>query len=201
MATHNTITNVPFSFEVLDAGMGTNTLSNLLTAEWQPIITVNTYDINMRVTGLQVHFVADTGDQTFTFDPATFNTSNSGPNYFAAAQAFPDLSYSAGVNELTSVVISGNFTYLYNSASPINSLTEVYAGVRYNKTGAAVGGVLTLGGANDPSAESVDSTVYNGANNACTIGHSQKIRRFGPQKVKFHREYALVTAACCSNLS
>lgn len=42
MATHNTITNVPFSFEVLDAGMGTNTLDDLATAEWQPIIQVNT---------------------------------------------------------------------------------------------------------------------------------------------------------------
>lgn len=201
MATHNTITNVPFSFNVIDAGMGTNTLNDLATAKWQPIIQVNTAGINMRVDNLQVEFEADDAStEVVSFGSVTFDSDSTAPDYRGTTALFPDLSYSVGVNELASVTISGTFTYLFDSASPISGTTAVTAGVRYNSTGTAVAGLLSLGGANDPSATSSDVSTFNGANNSCVVGFKSKVVRYGPQKIKFHREYALTTAKCVSSL-
>jgi hypothetical protein len=201
MATHNTITNVPFSFSVFEAGMNTNVLNDLATAEWQPVISVNTAGVNMTVTNLQVSFEStDTSEQTFTFATAQIDSDTGSPDYFGEAAVFPDLTYSAGVNELTAVTISGNFTYDFGSVSPINGTTAFTAGVRYNSTGTASGGLLALGGANDPSGTSTDVSTFNGTTNTCLVGRASKIVRFGPQKIKFHREYALVTAKCISTL-
>ena len=144
MATHNTITNVPFSFEVLDAGMGTNTLDDLATAEWQPIIQVNTANIDMRIDNLAVEFTSTTDSETVNFGTVTLDSDSSAPDYSGVAALFPDLGYSVGVEELTAVTISGDFTYLRGSTSPINGTTAVTAGVRYNKTGTPVSGLLTL---------------------------------------------------------
>lgn len=201
MATHNTLTNVPFSFDVIDAGMGTNTLNDLATAKWQPIVQVNTAGIDMRVDNLQVVFEADDAStETVSFGTVTFSSDDPAPDYRGAAALFPDLTYSVGVNELASVTISGTFTYLRESVSPINGTTAVTAGVRYNSTGTTVAGLLSLGGANDPSATSSDVSTYNGANSTCVVGFKSKVIRYGPQKIKFHREYALTTAKCVSSL-
>jgi hypothetical protein len=200
MATHNTITNVPFSFEILDAGMGTNTLDDLATAEWQPIIQVNTANIDMRIDNLAVEFTSTTDSETVNFGTVTLDSDSSAPDYSGVAALFPDLGYSVGVEELTAVTISGDFTYLRGSTSPINGTTAVTAGVRYNKTGTAVSGLLTLGGANDPSATSSDVSTFNGANNTCTVGRKSKVIRFGPQKIKFHPAFAGVTAKCVDAL-
>ena len=200
MATHNTITSVPFSFEVLDAGIGTNTLSDLATAKWQPIVQVNTGGIDMRVDGLTVEFTSTTDSETVAFGTVTLNSDDPAPDYRGAAALFPDLDYSVGVEELTAVTISGSFTYLRGSTSPVNGTTAVTAGVRYNKTGTVVAGLLSLGGANDPSGTSSDVSTFNGANNTCTVGRKAKVVRFGPQKIKFHRSFVGVTAKCQSAL-
>jgi hypothetical protein len=200
MATHNTITSVPFSFEVLDAGIGTNTLSDLVTAKWQPIVQVNTGGIDMRVDGLTVEFTSTTDSETVEFGTVTLNSDDPAPDYRGAAALFPDLDYSVGVEELTAVTISGSFTYLRGSTSPVNGTTAVTAGVRYNKTGTVVAGLLSLGGGNDPSGTSSDVSTFNGANNTCTVGRKAKAVRFGPQKIKFHRSFAGVTAKCQSAL-
>lgn len=201
MATHNTITNVPFSFDVVDAGMGTNTLDDLATAKWQPVIQVNTAGINMRVDGLHVVFESDDAStETVPFGSVIFSSDDPAPDWRGGPVLFPDLSYSVGVNELASVTISGTFTYERESVSPINGTTAVTVGVRYNKTGTAASGLLTLGGVNDPSGTSSDVSTYNGANNSCVVGFKSKVIRYGPQKVKFHRQYPLVTAKCVSSL-
>lgn len=201
MATHNTITNVPFSFSVFAAGMNTNVLNDLATAKWQPVISVNTAGINMTVTNLQVEFEStDTSTEVISIGTVSVDSDTGSPDFFGTATLFPDLSYVTTTNELTTVTISGNFTYDYNSVSPINGVTVFTAGIRYNKTGTAVAGLLSLGGANDPSGTSTDISTFNGTTNTCAVGKKSKTIRIGPQKIKFHRTYAAVTAKCVSSL-
>ena len=202
MATHNTITNVPFSFEVLDAGMVSNTVSVLATAKWQPIIQVNTGGINMRIDGLQVVFEADDAStQTFVIGSVTLNSDSPSPDYRGPIALFPDLNYSLPPtsNALASVIVSGTFTYDYGSTSPINGITAFTAGVRYNSNGAEAAGLIDIDG-NDPSGSSTDVSTFNGANNTCVVGKDEKVIRYGPQKIKFHRTYTAVTAKCVSSL-
>lgn len=201
MATHNTITNVPFSFSVLAAGMNTNVLNDLATAEWQAVISMNTAGINLTVSGLQVEFEStDTSSEIISIGTVVVDSDAGTPDYASATALFPDLTYSVGVNELTAVTISGTFTYDWGSVSPISGTTAFTAGLRYNSTGTVSSGLLTLGGANDPSGTSTDVSTFNGTNNTCLVGRKSKLIRLGPQKIKFHREYALTTAKCVSSL-
>lgn len=201
MATHNTITNVPFSFSVLAAGMNTNVLNDLATSKWQPVISVNTAGINLTVAALQVYFEStDTSTETVSFGTVTIDSDTGTPDYFGPAAVFPDLNYVTTTNELVAVTISGFFTYDFGSVSPINGTTAVTAGVRYNSTGTVVAGLLSLGGANDPSGTSTDVSTFNGTTNTCVVGKRSKVIRFGPEKVKFHRTYAGVTAKCVNSL-
>lgn len=201
MTTHSTFTNVPFSFAGNTAGMITNTLDNLATAEWQPIVHFNT-PVSMRVDNLQMTFETDDAS-TITYDFGTVSFSTTGdpePDYFASPALFPDLSYVAGVNELNTVTVSGTFTYLYGSPSPIDGVSTFTAGIRYNSTGNDTSNLLDLGGLNDPSGTGSDASTYDGVNYTCTIGSKSKVVRYGPQKIKFHREYPLTTAKCVSSL-
>ena len=200
MATHNTITNVPFAFDVLDAGMGTNTLDDLATAKWQPVVQVNTAGIEMRLDNLEVEFVSTTDSASFSFGTVTLDSDDTAPDYRGAAALFPNLSYVLAVEELTAVNVTGTFTYLRGSTSPVSGTTAVTAGIRYNKTGTAVSGLLSLGGANDPSATSTDVSTFNGTNNTCTVGRKTKTIRFGPQKITFHPAFATAAALCISSL-
>jgi hypothetical protein len=201
MATHNTITSVPFSFSILEAGMNTNVLNNLATAKWQTVISMNTAEINLTVSDLQVEFEStDSSSEIISLGTVVVDSDAGTPDYASATELFPDLTYSAGVNELVTVTISGTFTYDRGSVSPISGTTAFTAGLRYNSTGTSSSGLLTLGGANDPSGTSTDVSTFNGSNNSCVVGKRSKIIRLGPQKIKFHREYALTTAKCVSSL-
>jgi hypothetical protein len=195
MATFSTITNVPFSFDVLDAGMGTNTLDDLATAKWQYYLTINLSNVNVEVTTLEVEFVSTTDSYTYVETNAVSLVGNS-PVINGTAELFPDLNYSVGVEELTAVNVSGTFTFEFDSASPVDATTEFTAGLRYNKTGTAVAGVLSLGGANDPSALSTDFTEFDGVTNTCQVGRVLGFKRFGPQKIKFHRAYSTTVSTC-----
>lgn len=181
--------------------MNTDVLNDLATSKWQPVISVNTAGINMTVTNLQVEFEStDASTETVTFGTVSVDSDTGTPDFFGTAALFPDLTYVALTNELTTVTISGNFTYDRNSVSPINGTTAFTAGVRYNSTGTVAAGLLTLGGANDPSGTSTDVSTFNGTTNPCVVGKDEKVIRYGPQKIKFHPAYASVTAACVSSL-
>lgn len=195
MATFSTITNVPFSFDVLDAGMGTNTLDDLATAKWQYYLAINLSNVYVEVTNLEVEFVSTTDSHTYVESNAVSLIGNS-PFISGTAELFPDLSYSVGVEELTAVNVSGTFTFEWGSASPIDATTEFTAGLRYNKTGTAVSGILSLGGANDPSALSTDFTEFDGVTNTCQVGRVLGFKRFGPQKIKFHRAFSTTVSNC-----
>jgi hypothetical protein len=198
MANYSTITEVPFTINLFEADLVDATNNHFATAKWQPTVDGNLAGVNIVFSDLSVAWTSTTGSATTTLPNMTLTGTD---EVVLAAQAFPNLAYSVGVEELTAAVLTGKFTYQRGSASPVNTTTELFIGIRYNADGDNTSGFLTVGDPlHDPSNLKFGTYTFNGTTNVCTVGRASKLIRFGPQKIKFHRAFALATAACRSAL-